>query len=567
MARRITEEQLTKCLLDWLEDNNWEIICFGFPQSGTGKVLHPNIKETDNKNKGAFIPDIVAIKNKIVLFFENKDQFVLEDYKKVNYLRSSSDYSLAIKDLLVAYFYKKIYYGIGIPLTDGNKLKDRKNQDLVDFTIMVNENKQIEVIYDPHSIFPVNKHFENFNGNIQKLESALHLKQLQINRLLNLTQAINNNISSRGLFDMYTSFLNWEMGVKKMALYFKDKDRWVCKAFSGVPEGLIALDISGRLSAFNRPHNIQIEDHFLLKEFDVVIPVFHKKLPLAYVFIGEFEENENTYNKVQFITTITNIIAVAIENKRLFKRQLEQERLKREMELASEMQRMLIPAELPCCEGYEFASIYRPHLGVGGDYFDVIRFDEAHFAFCVGDISGKGVAAALLMANFQANFHSLIRKRYPLDEFIRELNQSVLRITNGEKFITFFVAEYNTKTRTLSYINAGHNPPVLVHDDKVILLRKGCTILGSFSELPHIEIGEGQIKGRATILAYTDGLADVRNQEGDFLDTDMINEFTFQNNHLSAEKFNALLMKEIEQFKGELDYPDDFTILTCKIYE
>lgn len=404
-------------------------------------------------------------------------------------------------------------------------------------------------------------------SNIQQLERDLHLKQLQVNRLLNLTQAINNNVSSRGLFDMFTSFLSWEMGIKKLALYFKDNDQWVCKAFAGIPEGLIALDISDRLPEYNRLHNLDADDHLLLKEFDVVIPVMHKKSPLAYVFIGGFEENEDMYNKVQFITTVTNIVAVAIENKRLFKRQLEQERLKKEMELASEMQRMLIPAILPSSNKYEFASIYRPHLGVGGDYYDVIQFDEHRLAFCVGDISGKGVAAALLMANFQANFHSLIRKNYPLDEFVRALNESVLRITQSEKFLTFFVAEYNTKTRELKYINAGHNPPILVHNNEVVLLRKGCTILGSFEELPQIEIGQGIIEGHATILAYTDGLTDLRNNEGNFLDADMINEFTFQNNHLSAEAFNDKLMTEIKLFKGRQDFPDDFTILTCKIFE
>lgn len=404
-------------------------------------------------------------------------------------------------------------------------------------------------------------------ANIQQLERDLNLKQLQVNRLLNLTQAINNNVSSRGLFDMFTSFLSWEMGIKKLALYFKSNDQWVCKAFAGIPEGLVALDISDRLPEYSRLHNLDVEDHLLLKEFDVVIPVLHKKSPLAYVFIGGFEEDEDMYNKVQFITTVTNIVAVAIENKRLFKKQLEQERLKREMELASEMQRMLIPAELPHGNKYEFASIYRPHLGVGGDYFDVIKFDESHFAFCVGDISGKGVAAALLMANFQANFHSLIRKRYPLADFVKALNESILRITNSEKFITFFVAEYNTETRVLRYINAGHNPPILVHNNEVILLRKGCTILGSFPELPHIEIGEGVIEGHATILAYTDGLTDVRNKDGDFLDEGFINEFTFQNNKLPAEEFNKRLVKEIELFKGEQDYPDDFTVLTCKIFK
>jgi sigma-B regulation protein RsbU (phosphoserine phosphatase) len=404
-------------------------------------------------------------------------------------------------------------------------------------------------------------------SRIEQLERDLHLKQLQVNRLLTLTQAINNNVSSRGLFDMFTSFLTWEMGIKKLALYFKDNEQWTCKAFAGIPEGLIALDISDRLPEFSRMHNLDSENHLLLKELDVVIPVMHKKVPLAYVFIGGFEENEDMYNKVQFITTVTNIVAVAIENKRLFKRQLEQERLKKEMELASEMQRMLIPATLPKGKKFELASIYKPQLGVGGDYFDVIKLDKNRFAFCVGDISGKGVAAALLMANFQANFHSLIRKQYPLDDFVRALNESVLRITQSEKFITFFVAVYNTETSELRYVNAGHNPPILVHNDEVILLRKGCTILGSFPELPHIEIGEGIIKGPATILAYTDGLTDLRNNDGDFLDADMINEFTFQNNLLSAEEFNKCLMKEIKQFKGHQDFPDDFTILTCKISE
>jgi len=149
---------------------------------------------------------------------------------------------------------------------------------------------------------------KNELSNIQQLERDLHLKQLQVNRLLNLTQAINNNVSSRGLFDMFTSFLSWEMGIKKLALYFKDNEQWVCKAFSGIPEGLIALDISDRLPEYHRLHNLDADDHLLLKEFDVVIPVMHKKSPLAYVFIGGFEENEDMYNKVQFITTVTNIV-------------------------------------------------------------------------------------------------------------------------------------------------------------------------------------------------------------------------------------------------------------------
>ncbi|HHH50142.1 MAG TPA: serine/threonine protein phosphatase [Saprospiraceae bacterium] len=403
-------------------------------------------------------------------------------------------------------------------------------------------------------------------SNLEALEWELHLKQLQINRLLNITQAINNNLSAKELFAMYNSFLSWEMGVKKMALFVRTDGQWNCASYIGVAESLTKIAIDKELSNYDRLRNLDDSDHPLIREFDVVVPVLHKEEAIAYCFIGGFDENDDMYNKVQFIITITNVIAVAIENKRLFKKQIEQTRLEREMELAGEMQKMLIPLELPCCGAYELDSIYKPHLGIGGDYFDAIQFEDGHLAFCVADISGKGLAAALLMANFQANFHSLINRRTNLTDFIIALNTSVLRITHGEKFITFFVAEYDPQTRTLRYINAGHNPPVLVINQKQFLLDKGCTILGSFKDLPEIEAGEVQIKEEAMILAFTDGLTDLKNNAGEFLNEQMLYSFVLDNYQLSVKEFNKKLMKRIEVFKEQQNYPDDFTVLTCKIF-
>lgn len=405
-------------------------------------------------------------------------------------------------------------------------------------------------------------------SNLESLERELNLKQLQINRLLNITQAINNNVSADGLFSMYNSFLSWEIGVKKMALYIRldDEGDWECATSIGIAKNLLEIDISTRLAEYTRLNYVDDSSNDLINEFDVVIPVRHKEQPIAYVFIGGFGEDEDMYNKVQFITTITNIIAVAIENKRLFRRQLEQERLKREMELASEMQRMLIPKEMPSTDCYELASIYKPHLGVGGDYFDFIQFDNGKIVFCVGDISGKGVAAALLMANFQANFHTLINKREQLDSFIKDLNQSVNLITGGDRFITFFIAEYDINDRTLKYVNAGHNPPVLILEGELHLLKTGCTILGSFQKLPKVEIGTMKLDGEAIILSFTDGLTDIKNKEDEFMNEEIVFDFAQDNYKLSASEFNGLLMERIEAFKGEQTYPDDFTVLTCKIF-
>lgn len=407
----------------------------------------------------------------------------------------------------------------------------------------------------------------NYLSLVESLQKDLHLKQLQINRLLSITQAINNNVSAHGLYEMYRSFLGWELGIRKMALYVKEEDHWHCAASIDILPDLLREDISELLPSYTRLKSLEESAHPLIREFDVVIPVRHKELPIAYVFIGGFNEDEDMYNKIQLITTITNIIAVAIENKRLFKKQLEQERLRKEMELAAEVQQMLIPKRLPHTNRYEFGSIYKPRFSVGGDYFDFLEFEDGKIVFCIGDFTGKGLAAALLMANFQANFHTLIARRLELNEFIREMNRSVNRITGGEKFITFFIAEYDVYGRHLKYVNAGHNPPILISSRQKLVLDKGCIMLGSYPEIQEIEIGYCTIEGEeAMILTYTDGLTDIQNGDGQYFTEEHLSDFVNIHYRDSAGEFNKKLMAYIDQFRGKENIPDDFTVLTCKVY-
>lgn len=131
---KIREESVTKSIMFWLEKKGWKIICFDFPQSGTGKVLHPN-NRLGIKNKDTIIPDIVALKNNIVLFFENKDRFYPLDFQKIHKIKEENSYSEAIKELLFAYNYKNIYYGIGLPITPNNNVKVVQNHSLVDFVV------------------------------------------------------------------------------------------------------------------------------------------------------------------------------------------------------------------------------------------------------------------------------------------------------------------------------------------------------------------------------------------------------------------------------------------------
>lgn len=144
------EEQVTKAILKWLIENQWEIICFDFPQSGTGKVLHPS--NTTSKTEGAIIPDIIAIKNGIVVDFENKDRFVFEDFKKIQFLKSTTLYAKSINALLRNHNFFKIYYGIGMPYTENNYDKAEVNYNMVDFIIYVENDGDLRIT-DLNNIF------------------------------------------------------------------------------------------------------------------------------------------------------------------------------------------------------------------------------------------------------------------------------------------------------------------------------------------------------------------------------------------------------------------------------
>jgi sigma-B regulation protein RsbU (phosphoserine phosphatase) len=399
---------------------------------------------------------------------------------------------------------------------------------------------------------------------LEKLEKELSLKELQIKSLLTITQAINDNVPEGGLFNMYRSFLSWEMGITKMCLFIKDIDNWLIASQINLEEGYEDELIQECLK-HKRLHTIKEEDHIYLKMFDIIIPVFHKDNPIAFALIGGIKDKEDIYNKIQFITTITNIIAVAIENKRLFRKQLKQERFKKELELAKEFQEMLIPEKMPVSDRYEIDTYYKPHDNIGGDYVDYIKFDDNRFAIVIADISGKGIAAALLMSNFQAMLHSLIFQYRDLETFVFALNQAVYRITKSDKFITFFIAEINIEANELTYINAGHYPPILYNGKDIVTLKSGSSVIGAFEKLPFIKEAKVEINSGSFLFCFTDGLIDTKNESDQYYEDSMVIDFIKTNAHLNAKEFNEKILADLDKFKGSKSYVDDIALLTTKI--
>ena len=152
MERCLTEEQITKAIINWLNSNNWEIIAYDFPQSGTGLVLHPS-SCPESKNKGAIIPDIISVREKTVIFFENKVTFSLKDFEKVNKLRVTNEYLVSIEEVLSKTTYNNIKYGIGLANKKNVKKRILLHLEKIDFAVICNLDGSIEVVYDKDNVF------------------------------------------------------------------------------------------------------------------------------------------------------------------------------------------------------------------------------------------------------------------------------------------------------------------------------------------------------------------------------------------------------------------------------
>jgi sigma-B regulation protein RsbU (phosphoserine phosphatase) len=270
-------------------------------------------------------------------------------------------------------------------------------------------------------------------------------------------------------------------------------------------------------------------------------------------------------NDLNFMQTLINVILVALDNKKLFKERLLSERFHREMELAGEVQNMLIPVRMYKDDFVELDARYLPHQNVGGDYFDFIRINDNEFLWCIADVSGKGISAALLMANFQASLRAWAAVEDDLTNIIDRLNEIVLKNTKGEKFITLFLARYNQATRKLNYINAGHNPAILYSNGEAIQLKLGTTMIGAFDELPFLNQGEMDIDHETLIFTYTDGLMDREPDVSKIWNEDKLMGCVIKNGKMEPERFNQSILDHID--KSVKARPiDDITLLTLRIF-
>ena len=398
--------------------------------------------------------------------------------------------------------------------------------------------------------------------------SHLRLKDFKLNTLLEITKAVNNNFSAKKLFGLYEYVVINQLEIGKIVLFSYNGKSWECVLSQGVSGSEKHFNVERDLLHINDITLIESSSKEHLSSFDFAIPVYHKSAPLAFLLLGDVDEQKINISPIikhlPFIQVLTNIIVVAIENKRLAREQLRQAKIEKELELAREMQSILFPGVLPNDDRLQVAAFYQPHAQVGGDYYDFIELNENEALFCVADVSGKGVSAALLMANFQANLRAMAAYKNSLVEIVFELNKKVMGNAKGEKFITLFIAKYHYKDRVLKYINAAHNPPLLKNNKSIEQLNTGSTGLGMFESLPSINQGQIKVEKNSVLVCYTDGVVELENEKEEPFGTDKLKDLIVSNGEKQMKDMNKNISIALDSHKGTMPYADDIALFSVR---
>ena len=269
---------------------------------------------------------------------------------------------------------------------------------------------------------------------------------------------------------------------------------------------------------------------------------------------------------LEFLYSVGNLAIISIENARLFKSAIEKQRMEDELNIAREIQQGLLPEKLPSIPQFDIAALTISSKEVGGDYYDVITRKECEYALAIGDVSGKGTPAALLMANVQAALRALAPLCSSVAETTGQINDLTCANTRGgNRFITFFWGILDVQTRQFRYTNAGHNPPYLLRKNGTMeKLEEGGMILGIFkTTTPYAEASVTILPGDVLVM-YTDGITEAMNQENEQFTEERFEVILNKSTHLSAKEIIRQIQKELEIHTQATPQSDDITLLVLK---
>ena len=298
----------------------------------------------------------------------------------------------------------------------------------------------------------------------------------------------------------------------------------------------------------------------------LALPLKHQGAPCGALCLGPKRTGQPyTSADIEFLSALGNLTLVSVQNSFLIEEQIEKKRLEEEMRIARRIQERLLPQQTPDIGHYEVAALARPSRLVGGDYYDVVRIQDERLLLAIADVTGKGMPAALLMANLQASLHVVLPMEMTIEQAVGHINRVICQNTDTDRFITFFLAILHLDSGQMEYVNAGHNPPMVVRQNGSIeLLDKGGLLLGVLDQIGY-ERGTVKLDPGDIAVLFTDGVTEAMGDAGEEYHEDRLEAVLKRVQTQSAADIVDMVHKDIAEFTGNVEeLSDDLTMLIVK---
>jgi putative ABC transport system permease protein len=336
------------------------------------------------------------------------------------------------------------------------------------------------------------------------------------------------------------------------------------------------LDALADWAATHRPERLDEIRALAAAGIRLAVPLRTRSEMLGVLLLGERPHRSGfSAHEIQALRASADQFALMIENARLIGRFVDQETLRRDIALASDVQRRLLPDAPPQVDGVDFAAASLPARRIGGDYYDFVELRDHAIGIALADVSGKGVAAALIMSVVQASLRIISSEDdVPPPRLVARMNEFVYRSTPESKYATFFYAQLDAAGRQLRYVNAGHNAPYLLRagwrsaagsaPPEIEELSTGGTVVGMFPEMEYEEATVELCRGDV-LLAFTDGVPEAHNPENEEFGEERLQQVLRQTAHLPASEISARLSDEMKDWIRDAEQYDDLTFIVMKV--
>ena len=413
-------------------------------------------------------------------------------------------------------------------------------------------------------------------NELREANRELDAKIQQLNTLFDISQEFNAKVDRDHVVKLLSFALMGQMLVSRHVFLMRrgnDGERFEVISSKGVQEVDVDDALSARLCEFRSQVSASAEDEdaaiLARLGMELAMPIQHQGETKAVLCLGKKMSGEPyRADETEFLSALGNLAFVSIQNTYLVEEQIEKELLEEEMRLARKIQEGLQPSTLPQIEGVDLAIMAVPSRHVAGDYLDVLNLDNGRLLMAIGDVTGKGMPASLLMSNIQACLHTMLPMDLTIEEATAHMNRVITSNTGIDRFITYFHAIYHQDERRLDYVNAGHDPPILLRKDGTVeQLELGGLLLGVLDGQTY-ERGVVELQTGDMLALFTDGITETMSPMDEEFGTERLLEVMRAHRDRSAAEILNEIANALRAFSEvALATFDDMTMVMMRVVE